>query len=311
MRNKNNNMTTISVAALLQTLGNAVIKVEGPIEGAYIDNIADVEHTTEYTLDWVNPRKANKQDIAESSRAMVMLVDEAVVYSGTMQQKGKTLIYVKDPKLALVHIGNEFFIVKHAAGIHPTAIIDPEAIIGEKAHIGPYCVIGKAVIGNGTFLAANVKIYDNVKIGNNCDIKEGAVIGGAGFGYVIDEKGNRVRFPHIGGVIIGNNVDIGSNSCIDRGALSDTIIEDYVKIANLCQIAHNVKIGQNSMIVASCQISGSCQIGKNVWIGPNVTVRDWRKIGDNTMIGIGATVVCDIPEGEVWAGNPAKFFRKR
>lgn len=304
-------MTRISVATLLQTLGNGVVKVEGPVEGTFIDNIADVAHTNEHTLDWVNPTKANKQDIAENSKAMVLLVDEAVEYSVTMQQKSKTLIYVKDPKLALVHIGNEYFIEKHTAEIHPTAIIDPEAIIGENVYIGPYCIIGKAVIGNGTSLAANVKIYDNVKIGRNCYIKEGAVIGGAGFGYVIDEHGNRVRFPHIGSVIIGNNVDIGSNSCIDRGALSDTIIEDYVKIANLCQIAHNVKIGQNSMIVACSQISGSCQIGKNVWIGPNVTVRDWRKVGDNAFIGIGATVVCDIPCDEVWAGNPAKHFRNK
>ena len=304
-------MTRISVEALLQTLGDGVMKVEGPIEGTFIDNIADVEHTTEHTLDWVNPSKANKQDIAESSRAMVMLVDEAVAYSGTMQQKGKTLIYVKDPKLALVHIGNEFFIEKHVAEIHPTAIIDPEAIIGENVYIGPFCIVGKAVIGNGTSLAANVRIYDNVKIGRDCYIKEGVVIGGAGFGYVIDENGNRLRFPHIGGVIVGNNVDIGSNSCIDRGALSDTIIEDYVKIANLCQIAHNVRIGCNTMIVACTQISGSCRIGKNVWIGPNVTVRDWRKIGDNALVGIGATVVCDIPDNEVWAGNPAKYFRNK
>ncbi|MBR3915913.1 MAG: UDP-3-O-(3-hydroxymyristoyl)glucosamine N-acyltransferase [Bacteroidaceae bacterium] len=304
-------MTRISVEALLQTLGDGVIKVEGPVDDVHIDNIADVEHTTEHTLDWVNPSKANKQDIAESSRAMVMLVDEAVVYSGTMQQKGKTLIYVNDPKLALVHIGNEFFIEKHVAEIHPTAIIDPEAIIGENVYIGPSCIVGKAVIGNGTSLAANVRIYDNVKIGRDCYIKEGAVIGGAGFGYVIDENGNRLRFPHIGGVILGNNVDIGSNSCIDRGALSDTIIEDYVKIANLCQIAHNVRIGRNSMIVACSQISGSCRIGKNVWIGPNVTVRDWRKIGDNALVGIGATVVCDIPGNEVWAGNPARYFRNK
>lgn len=304
-------MRVISLDTLLQTLGNRLIKVVGPIEGIFIDNIADIEHINEHTLDWVNPIKKNKQDIVEKSKAKVILVDESVEYSDKMGQTGKTLIYVENPKLALVHIGNTHFIRMQATGIHHTAIIDPEAKIGENVYIGPYCVIGKSVIGNGTSLSSNVRIYDNVHIGDNCYIKEGAIIGGAGFGYVIDENGNRIRFPHIGGVIIGNNVDIGSNSCIDRGALSNTIIEDYVKIANLCQIAHNVKIGRNSMIVACSQISGSCEIGSNVWIGPNVSIRDWRKVGSNSLVGVGATVICDIPDDEVWAGTPAKFFRKK
>ena len=299
----------IAVNTLLQFLDKSVINVEGPTEDVFVDNIADVEHTNEYTLDWINPNKQNKQTIAENSKAKVIIADENVQYTDSM--KGKTLIYVKNPKLALIHVGNEFFVAKQQEGIHPTAVIDPEASIGKGVYIGAYCIIGKAIIGSNTVILSNVRIYDNVTIGNNCYIKEGVIIGGTGFGYVIDEEGNRVRFPHIGGVLIGSNVDIGSNSCIDRGALSNTIIEDYVKIANLCQIAHNVKIGNNSMIVACSQISGSCQIGKDVWIGPNVTVRDWRKIDDNALVGIGATVVCDIPDNEVWAGNPAKYFRNK
>lgn len=312
MKMKTNNKEykeKITVNTLLHFLGKNLISVEGPTEGVFVDNIADVEHTNEHTLDWINPNKQNKQTIAENSKAKVILVDEIVQYTDSM--KGKTLIRVKNPKLALMHIGNEFFVAKHQIGIHSTAIIDPEANIGKGVYIGAYCNIGKAIIGDNTIISSNVRVYNNVIIGNNCYIKEGVVIGGSGFGYVIDEEGNRMRFPHIGGVVIGSNVDIGSNSCIDRGALSNTIIEDYVKIANLCQIAHNVKIGKNSMVVACSQISGSCQIGENVWIGPNVTVRDWRKIGDNTMIGIGATVVCDIPDNEVWVGNPAHFLRKK
>lgn len=304
-------MDKITVDKLLQILGDSFIRIEGETIDVFITNIADVEHTNEFTLDWINPTKQDKQTIAENTKAKVVLVDESVQYSRTAAEAEKTFIYVKNPKLALVHIGNAFFVKKPAAGIDKTAIIDPDAEIGENVHIGPYCIIGKAKIGNGTIISGNVRVYDNVTIGEKCHIKEGVVIGGEGFGYVLDEENNRIRFPHIGGVIIGNYVDIGSNTCIDRGALSNTVIDDYAKIANQCQIAHNVHIGSNSMIVACSQISGSCKIGKNVWVGPNVSVRDWRSIGDNTLIGIGSTVVNDIPDNEVWAGTPAKFFRKR
>ena len=111
-------------------------------------------------------------------------------------------------------------------------------------------------------------------------------------------------------MIIGDHVEIGANTCIDRGDLSDTIIDDYAKIDNLCHIAHNVRLGKNNLIPACSEISGSCVLGDNVWTGPNTSVRDGRKIDSNTMIGIGAVVVKDVPANDVWAGNPAKSFKK-
>lgn len=298
----------IQITEIIHILNNNVIKTEGPVENVYIDNISDIKHTTETTLDWVNSNKLDKQIIAEKTLAKVVLVDTSVVYSDELKNQNKTLIYVKNPKYALSIIGNNFFVGKIQPEIHNTAIISDKAKIGENVYIGPYCVIGDVEIGNNTIILSNVRIYDNVQIGNNCFIKEGSVIGGAGFGYEIDENGNRFRFPQIGGVIIGNNVEIGSNTCIDRGALSDTIIKDYVKIDNLCHIAHNVEIGENSMIIACSEISGSCCIGKNSWISPNVSIRDWRKIGNNSLVGIGSVVVKDVPENEIWMGNPARKF---
>ena len=136
------------------------------------------------------------------------------------------------------------------------------------------------------------------------------MIGGAGFGFERDDNGNRLRFPQIGGVRIGNHVDIGGNTCIDRGALSDTILEDYAKVDNLCHIAHNAHIGKNAVVVACAEVSGSCAIGDDTWVGPNTCIRDQRTIGSNTLIGMGAVVVKHVGDNEVWAGNPAKKMIK-
>jgi UDP-3-O-[3-hydroxymyristoyl] glucosamine N-acyltransferase len=298
-------MRKISVKEIVDCLGNQVLGVSGNIDKAYIDNLADMAHVNATTLDWINPSKVNKQETAEMSRAMVLLVDETIE-----KIEGKVLIYVKNPKRALATVGNVFFVEKPLPGVHPTAIIDKDAEIAETATIGAYAVIGNAKIGEGTIISPFVRIYDNVTIGKECFIKEGAVIGGAGFGFERDEDGNRFRFPQIGGVRIGDHVDIGGNTCIDRGALSDTILEDYAKVDNLCHIAHNVHIGKNAVVVACAEVSGSCKVGENTWIGPNACVRDQRIVGSNTMIGMGAVVVKNIPDNEVWAGNPAKKFQE-
>lgn len=299
-------MKTISVQKIIDCLGTQVLNVAGGYDRVFIDNLADVAHVNLKTLDWVNPSKTNKQEIAEKSPARVILVDMSVEYI-----QGKILIYVKDPKRALAIVGNEFFVEKPIPGIHPTAIVDKDSEIAENATIGPYCVIGKTKIGEGTVISPFVRIYDNVIIGRNCFIKEGAVIGGAGFGFEKDEDGNWFRFPQVGGVKVGDYVEIGGNTCIDRGALSDTVLDDYVKVDNLCHIAHNAHIGKNSVVVACAEVSGSCTIGENTWVGPNACIRDQRHVGCNSMIGMGSVVVKNVGDNEVCAGNPAKEFGKK
>lgn len=302
-------LVKLSIADLKVCLGDYIVKIEGRTENVYVNNLADVAHTNDMTLDWVK-QSEKEQIIAESSLARVILVSPSVNYSEAIKKAEKTLIIVPNPKVALAKVGNTYFVEEVRHSIHPTAVIHPDAIIGNNVNIGPHATIGKVVIGDNSFISASVTLYDNVKVGKDCFIKEGAVIGGAGFGYEIDENGNRFRFPQIGGVIIGDHVEIGANTCIDRGALSDTIIDDYAKIDNLCHIAHNVRLGKNNMITACSEISGSCVLGDNVWTGPNTSVRDGRKIDSNTMIGIGAVVVKDVPANDVWAGNPAKSFKK-
>ncbi len=204
---------------------------------------------------------------------------------------GDCIIKVRDAKFAIAILGNTFF-VDNNGGIHRTAVIEEGAIIGKGCDIGPYVVIHK-----------------NSKIGNNVSIGSGSVIGGKGFGFVKDRDYNWLRFPQLGNVIIGDNVEIGANCTIDRGALSDTVIGNDVKINSSVHVAHNVKVGDHTIITSNVNISGSANIGKNVWIGPGVTIRDHVRIGDDAYIGIGSNVVKDIPSQEIWCGNPARFMK--
>lgn len=297
---------TVSIEEILDFLKNDIVDVLGICSNITIDNITDTESVNENSLDWINPSKPSKQQIAVKSKAKVLLVDPSVE-----AVEGKTLIVVNDPKLSLAKIGNHFFVEKAAVGIHPTAIIHPEATIGENVTVGPYCVIGKAKVGDGCVLDSNVRVYDDVVMGRNCIVKAGAVLGGAGFGFERDENGNKFRFPQIGQLTIGDHVEVGSNTCIDRGALSNTVIGDYTKINNLCHIAHNNKIGKNVTITGCVNISGSNVIDDDVWIAPNASIRGFVHIGERAVVGMAAVVTKDIPAGETWVGNPAHVMGQR
>ena len=295
----------ITVGELIDFLADEVLFVLGDVSGFYIDNLADVAHVNETTLDWVKPKNPDRQQIVENSKANVVLVDE-----GISPVAGKVLIVVKNPKRALAKVGNAFFVERPQPGIHSIAVIDPEAEIGEGVYVGPYTVIGKAKIGDGCVIDSNVRIYDGVILGERCNIKAGAVLGGAGFGFEKDEDGNRFRFPQVGRLIIGDDVEVGANTCIDRGALSDTVIGDHTKINNLCHIAHNNKIGRNVVITGCVNVSGSNVIDDNVWLAPNASIRGFIHLGEGCTVGMGAVATKDIPAGETWVGNPARRLEK-
>lgn len=295
----------ITLEEILAFLGDEVIAVKGEKAGVYIDNLADVEHTNSTTLDWVLPKKAEKQHIAEQSKARVLLVDDEVDVIA-----GKTLIAVKSPKRSLAAIGNHFFVPKHPIGIHPTAIVDSEAQLGRDVYIGPYAVVGKAKIGDGCVIESGVRVYDNVEMGRCCNIKSGAVLGGEGFGFERDENGNRFRFPQIGRLLMGDYVEVGGNTCIDRGALSDTVIGDYTKINNLCHIAHNNRIGKNVVVTACVNLSGGNVIEDDAWIAPNASLKGYIHVGEGAVVGMSAVVTKDVPAHETWVGNPARELKR-
>lgn len=300
----------IYIKDILSFLGDKVLGIDG-LQGnekdtLYIDNLADAQHINETTLDWVNPARENKQATVQGSKARVLLVDDTI-----QPIEGKVLLRVKNPKLALAEIGNNFFVDKPKPGIHPTAIIHPEAKIGNYVTIGAYSVIGRATIGDFCVIDSNVSIYDSVVMGHHCFIKAGAVLGGSGFGYEKDTNGNKFRFPQIGSLIMGDYVEVGANTCIDRGSLSDTIIGDYTKINNLCHIAHNNIIGKNVSITGCVNISGGNVIDDDVWIAPNSSLRGYIHLGKGCTLGMGAVATKDIPAGETWVGNPARKLEKK
>jgi UDP-3-O-[3-hydroxymyristoyl] glucosamine N-acyltransferase len=300
----------IDLKDIISFLESELMTVYGEPDSVVVRHLRDPEHVDEFTLDWINPAKQEKQKVAEASKAKAIIVDKEVVFSETLKNQGKVLLVVDNPKLAIAKVGNEFFVEKPTPGIHPSAVIHPDAQIGENVFVGANTVIENCTIGDDTIIDANVHIYSPVIIGKHCSVKSGAVLGGMGFGFEKDENGNLFRFPQIGNLFIGDYVEIGANTCIDRGALSDTVIGDYCKINNLCHIAHNNKIGKNVVITAQVNISGSNVIENGVWIAPNASIRGWLTIGKGATIGMGAVVTKDVPAGETWVGNPARKLEK-
>lgn len=222
----------------------------------------------------------------------------------------KSQIKVENPRNAFFLILEELWGEKNKNenSISEKAFISKNSTIGSNTSIGINTIISdNVVIGRNCVIGHNVVIKQNVRIGDNCIIQSGAIIGEDGFGFFKDDENNLQQIPHYGGVSIGNNVFIGSNTCIHRGTLDDTTIHDYVKISNLCQISHNSIIKNNTRIVTGSMILGSVTIGENCWIGTSV-IRDQRKVGDNTIVGIGAVVTKDIPSNVTVVGNPARII---
>ena len=150
-----------------------------------------------------------------------------------------------------------------------------------------------------------------ITMGKNCQIKRNAVIGGEGFNYQKNKKGINERVTHIGGVILGDNVDIGSGTAVDRGIIGDTVLGSNVKVDNLVHIGHDCKVGEGTLIAAGAILGGKVIVGKNCFIGLNSCIRQRIKIGDNAVIGMGAVVVKDVSPNTIVIGNPAEPFKNK
>ncbi len=215
-----------------------------------------------------------------------------------------------NPRLDFARVLLEFFVPKAVPSIAETARIGRNVSLGKDVTIGEYSIIGNdVVIGDGTEIRHHVVIGDNTIIGGECLIKSNTVIGEEGFGFERDEMGVPIRIPHLGRVVIGNNVEIGASTVIARGTLDDTVIENNVKIDDQVFIAHNVFVGKCSMIIAETEISGSAHIGEMTWLGPNCSVMNGITIGNNCFIGLGTVVTKSLPDSVVAAGCPARVIR--
>ncbi len=183
-------------------------------------------------------------------------------------------------------------------------------LLVKARRIGAGCVISTGVqMGENCLLHPNTTLYANIKLANRVTIHSGAVIGSDGFGYAPGPRG-AAKIHHLGSVELHDDVEIGANTCIDRGTLSNTIIGARTKIDNLCQIGHNVTMGTDCLFAGRGAIAGSVSIGNRVTIGGSVGIADHISIGDGVTLAAGSGVSKDIPANETWAGAPAVPFRK-
>ncbi|MFO0830183.1 MAG: UDP-3-O-(3-hydroxymyristoyl)glucosamine N-acyltransferase [Phycisphaerales bacterium] len=244
---------------------------------------------------------------------------------------GRAIIVVPDADVAMIAILELFAQpeVQPAVGVHPTAFVDPSAIIGAGVRIGPHVSIGpRSRIGAGSVLHAGVRIYDDVSIGDGCvlhanvTVRErcvlgrsvvlhgGVQIGTDGFGYRPAPDGRGLlKVPHIGNVVLGDAVEIGANSCVDRGKFGATLVGAGTKIDNLVQVGHNCRIGRSCVISGLVGIAGSTIVGDGTLIGGGAGLSDHITIGKGVRIGARSGVMNDIPDGETWVGFPAKERR--
>ncbi len=286
-------------------LSNVSYQVVGNYENRFFTNAKPILEAESDTIVWINPTRKDKQELLEKTRADIIICDNSIHLSEVLRQN-KLFIIVENPKLCFIRIVDALFSQKPLYGIHPTAYIHPEAHVHPETYIGPFTFIGKSEIDQDSVIYGHCYIYDNVTIRKHVIIHAGTVIGADGFGYTRNEKGEFEKFPHIGGVLIEEDVEIGANTCIDRGTLGNTIIRKGAKIDNLVHIAHNVTIGQHATVIAHAMIGGSTIIEDFSWIAPSAALRDGLIIGAKSTVGLGAVVTKNVPAGETWTGSPAK-----
>jgi len=294
--------------------------IDGIVEGSddiEINGLSGIEAAKPGDLTFA--MNENRLAGAEKSGASCILTDKL------LRKSTKTLIRVTNPKLSFLLVYNKFNTPKSRVSfVHPTATLSESADIGKNVWIGPNVIIeDNVIIGDGTIIEGNsvikkgtevggfchlypnVTLYENVKLHKNVILHSGVVVGSDGFGYVKD-KDKIYKFPQLGKVIIEENVEIGANTTIDRGSLSDTVIGSGSKIDNLCQIAHNVKTGRNMLMAAQCGISGSTTVGDNLIMGGQSGIIDNITIGDNVTIASKTGVIGNIASGSVVWGLPAR-----
>jgi UDP-3-O-[3-hydroxymyristoyl] glucosamine N-acyltransferase len=306
---------------------NEILK--GEIVGNTTQSITAPEQldvASETEISFIGNKKYEKS--WATSKACVAVVNQDIAIEPGMN---RAFIKVKNADLAMSQVLELYApptpIFK--TEIHKTATIDETASIGNSSRIGAGSYIGpKVIIGDNVTIYPNVTILDECSIGNNtiiwsgtvirerchvgtdCIIHPNATIGADGFGFRPDPERGLVKIPQIGNVIIGNNVEIGANSCVDRGKFSSTVLGDGCKIDNLVQIGHNSRLGKFCIMAGNSGLAGSVTLGNGVIIGGSASIKDHTTIGDGAIVGAGSGVTGDIEAGKTMLGYPAVEARE-
>jgi UDP-3-O-[3-hydroxymyristoyl] glucosamine N-acyltransferase len=289
-----------------------------------VNQLAKIEEAQNGSLSFLaNPKY---EQFLYTTNASVVIVNNDLVLT---QPVKTTLIRVENAYSAFSVLLEKYNSIKlHKTGIEQPCFIHPSAQIGDNVYIGAFAYIGPDVkignnskvypntyigdnvtVGESTTLFAGVKVYFDCVLGNNVTVHSGAIIGSDGFGFAPNADGTYTKISQIGNVILEDNVEVGSNTTIDRATMGSTIIRKGVKLDNLVQIAHNVELGANTVIAAQTGVSGSTKIGGNVILGGQVGVVGHISIAKGTQVqaqsGISRTIT---DEGKKWAGSPAVAY---
>ncbi|WP_028297476.1 UDP-3-O-(3-hydroxymyristoyl)glucosamine N-acyltransferase [Olivibacter sitiensis] len=303
--------------------------LNGRIEGdasATISRLEKIEEASKGGLSFLaNPKY---EHFLYSTGASIVIVNEDLELAKPVEA---TLVRVKNAYSAFSVLLEQYNALRlHRVGredphfIHPTATIGEnvyigafayigrDAVIGDNSHIYPHVYVGDAVrIGNDCVLYPGVKVYHDCVFGEKVIVHAGSVIGSDGFGFALQEDGAYKKVSQIGNVVLGNKVEVGANTTIDRATMGSTVIGDGVKLDNLIQLAHNVEIGDNTVIAAQTGISGSTKVGQGVVLGGQVGIAGHISIADGSQVqaqsGINRSIV---DENKKWAGTPAVSFQK-
>lgn len=274
-------------------------------EEARIVGYSNLAELTPKSAVWIKNESYMNEELESRLRA-----EGSLLLVAPFAIEGVNCLVTEYPKGVYFSLLNEFFAPKRTPFISEQACVLTKDI-GEDVSIGAHCFVDEDVsIGDRTVIHPGVNIICPCVIGSDCEIYPGAVIGADGFGYYVDRAGVPHREIHHRGVVIGDRVEIGANTCIDRGLLTDTVIGDDVKIDNLCHIAHNVNIAKNTLIVASSVICGSTKVNEGSYVAPNSSVLEQSTLGAGSKIGIGSVVLRDVGEGEEVFGNPARVMKR-
>jgi len=305
------------------TAKQIAVFLDGVVEGdpeARVNDVSRIEESHPGTLSFLANMKY--QAHLYNTAASVVLVRQDFV---TSQPVPCTLIRVDDPYRALARLLTMIEKRPNRSGIEPMAFVHEEARLGTGVYVGAFSYISKGAcignnvkifpqvyiseevtIGDDTWIYSGARIHNSTVIGSNCIIHCGAIIGGDGFGFAPVSGSDFTKVPQTGNVVIEDNVEIGSNTTIDRATIGSTIIRKGVKLDNLIQIAHNVEIGENTVIAAQTGISGSTKVGKNCMIGGQVGIIGHITIADQTRIAAQSGIGQSIREpGTAVQGSPA------
>lgn len=297
---------SIPVKSILQSIDH--LQFVGDEDSSISEPIRfDVGNNDSTALMWANSKKL---PLLESLRTGVVIVPKEAMDLKVNSEC--QLIFVEHPRRAFMQTLNTFFVKRKKPDVSSSAVIHDNVRLGKNVCIGNNVVIEEnCEIGDHTVIDHNTVIKQSTIIGENVVIGSNNTIGGAGYGYEKNEAGQFEFIPHLGNVVIKNNVEIGNNTCVDRAVLGSTVLEDNVKIDNLVHIAHGAHIGKDSMVIANSMIAGSVKIGTNAWIAPSASVLNQKTIGNNALVGMGAVVLKDVPEDKVFIGNPARDLRAK